>query len=81
MAALVQVAYPEHTWLPWLFVHDHRLRRRLWGDHAIQRRFLDFLGERLGYSQPDDWCNAVAALLSFSTAHLCRVRQVSSASE
>jgi len=37
---------------PWLF---EKVPQRFWADKANQRRYIDWLGRRLGYTSPQDW--------------------------
>jgi len=44
--------YPSKEWLPWKF---QGMVKNFWGDKANQRKYLEWLGNRLGYTSPDDW--------------------------
>lgn len=41
---------PEHDWHEWLF-----LPPSAWDDRAVRRRYMEWLGEQLGYQTPDAW--------------------------
>lgn len=46
--------FPEHKWCPWMFEHQ-KVPRGYWQHHSNQKHFFDWLGERLGVKQLDDW--------------------------
>ncbi len=50
--ALLKDYRPEYDWKEWLF---RRSPRKFWTDRANRRRYLAWLGEKLGYEQPEDW--------------------------
>jgi hypothetical protein len=54
----LQFVYPSHNWLPWKF--SQALSSGYWNSKAHQRHFLDWLGQELGYSNPEDWYNITA---------------------
>jgi len=49
---LIFFFYSEHKWQLWKF---HAVPRRFWDSKENERRFLDWLGEKLGYKRMDDW--------------------------
>jgi len=49
---LLAAAFPKHKWVPWLFV---AAPNGFWQSKKNQKAYLEWLGRRLGYSQPDDW--------------------------
>jgi len=51
LAALRDYA-PNFEWQPWRFQVSPRA---YWKDPANRLRFMDWLGMRLGYQQPEDW--------------------------
>ena len=51
-AAVLRDFMPEHDWKEWLF---RRVPNGFWDDPRNGRRYLDWLGERLGYSTPEEW--------------------------
>lgn len=53
----LKTLYPEHTWLPWRF---KQLPRGFWNDKQNHKKFFDWLGEKLGYKQLDDWYNVTS---------------------
>lgn len=50
--ALLQDVFPDTVWREWLF---GRVPRRFWQQRANRYRYLDWLGEQLGYRRPEDW--------------------------
>jgi hypothetical protein len=50
--AVVRDSYPEYDWKEWLFP---RPPQRFWADRRNRRGYLDWLGEQLGFTNPDDW--------------------------
>ena len=50
--AVVRDYHPTYDWKEWLFP---RPPRRFWADRQNRRRYLDWLGEQLGFAHPDDW--------------------------
>jgi hypothetical protein len=44
--------YPEHIWEPWRF---QEIPRGFWDDLERQRNYADWLADRLGISQCEDW--------------------------
>lgn len=43
---------PEYDWKPWLF---RRAPQRFWRKLANRRLYMDWLGEKLGFTQNSDW--------------------------
>jgi len=52
MAAIAKYLFPSVEWLPWRF---KKVPVGFWGVAANQRRYLDWLGERLGFKDREDW--------------------------
>jgi hypothetical protein len=50
--AAVEDCYPLYDWKPWLF---KVVGPGFWESRANRQKYLAWLGERLGYAQPDDW--------------------------
>jgi len=50
--AVVRDYHPTYDWREWLF---RRPPRRFWANRQNRRRYLDWLGEQLGFAHPDDW--------------------------
>ncbi len=48
----VRDVFPEYEWLEWLF---KRVPKGFWESRANRRRYLSWLGKRLGYKCADDW--------------------------
>ncbi|MGA2620744.1 MAG: hypothetical protein ABSF26_24230 [Thermoguttaceae bacterium] len=48
----VAECFPEYDWKEWLFVHAPN---RFWLSRANCSTYMDWLADRLGYRQPDDW--------------------------
>ena len=48
----VRECFPEYDWKEWLFA---KVSSRFWYSRANRRKYLGWLGERLGYQQLDDW--------------------------
>jgi hypothetical protein len=48
----VKECFPEYDWKEWLFVCAPRA---FWKDEANHRRYMDWLGEQLGFGEPEDW--------------------------
>lgn len=42
----------RHDWKPWLF---RKAPSGLWKDPENRRRYMDWLGRKLGFSRPEDW--------------------------
>ena len=49
---LIKSLYSEYEWLFWKFVHTPS---GLWNNHENQLKYMDWLGEKLGYTTMDDW--------------------------
>eukprot|EP01118_Nematostelium_gracile_P008337 TRINITY_DN2763_c0_g1_i1.p1 TRINITY_DN2763_c0_g1~~TRINITY_DN2763_c0_g1_i1.p1 ORF type:complete len:389 (+),score=75.72 TRINITY_DN2763_c0_g1_i1:90-1256(+) len=49
----LQVAYPDHKWLPWKF--DSYLPRKTWGVTQSRRDFLNNMAKELGIVKMEDW--------------------------
>jgi hypothetical protein len=52
---LIMDTYPEYDWKPWLFLASPS---NFWNDKKNHKLFFYWLGEKLGYKQPEDWYNA-----------------------
>jgi len=50
---------PEYDWKPWLFGQTHF---GFWEKPENQRKYMIWLGEKLGYEKPED-CQFIKALL------------------
>ncbi len=50
VGALVEA--PEGGWLPWLL---RGVPSSFWDDEANQKAYMEWLGEKLGYTKPEDW--------------------------
>lgn len=44
--------FPEHEWLEWRF---QNVPMGFWDDSSNVRRYLDWLGDQLGFKEPKDW--------------------------
>jgi hypothetical protein len=55
VSELVTACFPRHDWKPWLFA---RSPTNLWCDRKNCRKYMSWLGERLGYRHLDDWYRA-----------------------
>ncbi|MBI2757063.1 MAG: hypothetical protein HYX49_00115 [Chloroflexi bacterium] len=44
--------FPKHKWLEWKFV---RTPHNFWFPMANRRRYMDWLGNKLGYTKMEDW--------------------------
>src|SRR5882672_6668784 len=51
-SALLKDVFPHYDWKEWLFVH---VPRCFWQQRANRRRYLDWLGQQLGFQQSEDW--------------------------
>lgn len=51
-AALVMDTWPDYEWQEWRF---HRARPGFWKLRRDRRRYLDWLGEKLGFREPEHW--------------------------
>jgi len=51
-AMAVMDLYPKHPWKEWLFP---RVPTNFWRQPENQRRYMDWLGKRLGFRRPEDW--------------------------
>jgi hypothetical protein len=49
---LLKAHFPNHDWHEWLF---QKVPTNFWRDPANRRRYLRWLGKRLGYRKPTDW--------------------------
>jgi hypothetical protein len=58
---LLEAIYPEHEWLPWKFP---QAPARFWSQHANQRRYLDWLGNSMGFNSKDDYYKLTKADLT-----------------
>jgi hypothetical protein len=43
---------PEYEWLEWRF---RQVPKGFWDQRANRRRYLDWLGQQLGFKRPEDW--------------------------
>lgn len=43
---------PDHEWIPWMF---RETPQRYWHSAQNRRRYMTWLGERLGFTSPADW--------------------------
>jgi len=50
--SLLSSVYHEKEWLPWRFL---RSPRGFWMKIENQRRYVEWLGKKLGYSKPEHW--------------------------
>ncbi len=48
----VSEKYPDYDFLPWLFKH---VPPDYWNDKKHQKKYMDWLGNKLGYTKIDDW--------------------------
>ncbi len=48
----VSAVYPNHTWLPWLFV---QVPNHFWPQRENRIAYMKWLESKLGYTQPEDW--------------------------
>lgn len=48
----VRELYPEHDWKEWLF---HRVPDHFWSDIRNFRRYMQWLGDQLGFEDAEDW--------------------------
>jgi hypothetical protein len=60
---LVSKNFPEHTWHPWLFDQSH-FRKGYWKKIDWQRRYLDWLGGKLGFPSLESWYSMNPTTLS-----------------
>jgi len=51
-SGVVAVAFPEYDWLPWKF---SKAPMNTWNNREIFAQYMDWTGEKLGYTKPDDW--------------------------
>ncbi len=51
-SAVVKFGFPEYEWHEWLF---NLTPRNFWDEPANCRRYLEWLGEQLGFKEPRDW--------------------------
>jgi hypothetical protein len=51
-SAVVMAAFPEYDWLPWKF---STAPMNTWNNREIFAQYMDWTGEKLGYTKPDDW--------------------------
>lgn len=51
MPRILAASFPNHTWQPWLFPTPIEF----WHERQNQRRYMEWLGERLGYNSQSDW--------------------------
>ena len=49
---LLQSVYPEHPWVEWMF---RKVPNKYWDIEENEKRFLDWLGNKLNFQQVDDW--------------------------
>ena len=52
VSATVMACFPRYHWKEWMF---SRRCMGFWDDPANCRRYMRWLGKRLGYRRPDDW--------------------------
>lgn len=48
----VKEYWPEYDWKDWLFAERPR---NFWASWENRRRYMEWLGEQLGYHRPEDW--------------------------
>ncbi len=51
-AAIVMTHFPDHPWEEWRFVHTPT---GFWSKRKNRRRYLEWLGKKLGFERPEDW--------------------------
>jgi hypothetical protein len=49
----LQLVYPQHPWLLWKF--PQKLPSGFWDNKENQKKFLDWLGNELGFKYMEDW--------------------------
>jgi hypothetical protein len=52
LARIMSLYFPEHEWDEWEF---RRPVRSMWDDPDFGRAYLEKLGKRLGFKEPEDW--------------------------
>eukprot|EP00026_Physarum_polycephalum_P012645 Phypoly_transcript_12971.p1 GENE.Phypoly_transcript_12971~~Phypoly_transcript_12971.p1 ORF type:complete len:364 (+),score=48.65 Phypoly_transcript_12971:95-1093(+) len=55
VAQLVTGTFPQHDWQFWRF---KTYQKHMWDDKVICARYMDWLGDRLGYKKKEDWYSA-----------------------
>ena len=50
--SLIKDVFPEDKWLVWMFKVTPN---GMWKDYAIRKRYIEWLGERLGFNNKEDW--------------------------
>lgn len=50
--------FPDYDWKMWLFAGG--VPDRFYDDPTNQRAYMDWLGERLGFSKPEDWYRGIS---------------------
>lgn len=50
--AALGAAFPHHTFLPWKF---RRASNSFWSEHSNHRQYFEWLRQRLGWLNPEDW--------------------------
>ncbi len=51
---LLQYVYPEHQWVPWLFI---RAPQDIWKNNGMIQDYMVWLGQKLNYTKTGDWYN------------------------
>ncbi len=51
-SAVLKDVFPHYDWKEWLFGFAPQ---RFWQDPTNRRRYLDWLGQQLGFRRPEDW--------------------------
>src|SRR5712691_7687498 len=51
-SAVLQDVFPHYDWKEWLF---GSAPQRFWQDPVNRHRYLDWLGQQLGFRRPEDW--------------------------
>jgi hypothetical protein len=70
-SAVVKDYRPTYPWLEWRFVH---VPVGFWGEAANRRRYMDWLGQHLGFRHTEDWYRLTFAdLFDHSGARLLTI--------
>ncbi len=59
---LLSNIFPEYEWLPWKFV---QISKGYWKDMKNQRKFMDWAGKELNYTNKEDWYKVTTEVINF----------------
>jgi hypothetical protein len=69
-STVLENIFPDYSWLPWKFPQG---KRGLWDTVESHKKYMDWLGEKLGYTCNEDWYQVTRA--DFENNYGCTLLQ------